>query len=492
MKKRCKMSTSIKIRKNINMSSKNIVFKGAETGKFAKSHVGKRPKVNMGKAIKLALNSIPATNVVTGDIFQIAKMNMVKRILGSISVVAGSQELFKPENLGENTERNFGEKVYHETSGVHEGTKQEMVTCAVAIKEVKGAVSGWEEINGKWKYHDVTKYAKGWNKIDGKWYYFGSDEYMVTGWHSIGGNIYYFKAKKDVEGESGYGYMWEGWRKIDGKWYYFKKEKDVEGESGYGYVWKDWRKIGNKWYYFKSDGEMVASQMIESSNGKRYYLGADGAMVTSQNVNWDKKDYWANEKGECGEVKGINISKEQLLNLGWSEIFVTDTMVEKLNQMLKKYKIENLESIRHFIAQCKVETGGGRVLIEKYNGNSPEEYFANRDLRKYNDLPDSPAVKGDGAKYRGAGYIQLTWKTTYYDFAKYVGDEKILKEGAEYVAENYAWEAATWFWTKYKKIDKEIINNKIGVDKVSKLVNGGDELIDERRKAYRECCEEIK
>ena len=160
--------------------------------------------------------------------------------------------------------------------------------------------------------------------------------------------------------------------------------------------------------------------------------------------------------------------------------------------MLKKYKIENLESIRHFIAQCKVETGGGRVLIEKYNGNSPEEYFANRDLRKYNDLPDSPAVKGDGAKYRGAGYIQLTWKTTYYDFAKYVGDEKILKEGAEYVAENYAWEAATWFWTKYKKIDKEIINNKIGVDKVSKLVNGGDELIDERRKAYRECCEEIK
>ena len=190
------MSTSIKIRKNINMSSKNIVFKGAETGKFAKSHVGKRPKVNMAKPIKLALNSIPATNVVTRDVFQIAKMNVISRILGSISVVAGSQELFKPENLGENTERNFGEKVYHETSGVHEGTKQEMVTCAVAIKEVKGAVSGWEEINGKWKYHDVTKYAKGWNKIDGKWYYFGSDEYMVTGWHSIGGNIYYFKAKK--------------------------------------------------------------------------------------------------------------------------------------------------------------------------------------------------------------------------------------------------------------------------------------------------------
>ena len=62
-------------------------------------------------------------------------------------------------------------------------------------------------------------------------------------------------------------------------------------------MWEGWRNIDGKWYYFKSDGEMVASQMIESSNGKRYYLGADGAMVTSQTINWDKKNYWANEKG---------------------------------------------------------------------------------------------------------------------------------------------------------------------------------------------------
>ena len=155
------MSTSIKIRKNINMSSKNIVFKGAETGKFAKSHVGKRPKVNMVKPIKLALNSIPTTNVVTGDIFQIAKMNVASRTLGSIPTVVGSQELFKPENLGENAKENFSKNVYHETSGVHEGTKQGNTTLLAATKDVKIAVYGWEKINGKWKYHDGTKYAKG-------------------------------------------------------------------------------------------------------------------------------------------------------------------------------------------------------------------------------------------------------------------------------------------------------------------------------------------
>lgn len=47
--------------------------------------------------------------------------------------------------------------------------------------------------------------------------------------------------------------------------------------------------------------------------------------------------------------------------------------------------------IQHFLAQVLYESKVG--LIEKYNGN-PDEYFKN--------------VEG-GAKYRGAGFIQLTY-----------------------------------------------------------------------------------
>ena len=446
------MSTSIKIRKNINMSSKNIVFKGAETGKFAKSHVGKRPKVNMGKAIKLALNSIPATNVVTGDIFQIAKMNMVKRILGSISVVAGSQELFKPENLGENTERNFGENVYHKTSGVHEETRWQFVSVEASIKEVKvkGAVSGWEEINGKWKYHDVTKYAKGWNKIDGKWYYFGSDEYMVTGWHSIGGNIYYFKAKKDVEGESGYGYMWEGWRKIDGKWYYFKKEKDVEGESGYGYVWKDWRKIGNKWYYFKSDGEMVASQMIESSNGKRYYLGADGAMVTSQTVNWEGKEYQVDSEGVCSEKNDVDAKIEKFMS---SAELIGNWYTKNVNTYLslpeggdrkdypekrKKYYCDIInqeveDDCSSYVSNCLMYMG----YID-YNGYESKNF--NPNLEKYS--------KGLGKKLNESGFV---WHNYTKDYIPKRGDILVQHNGCKHIeiVDSYtSGNVGIWSWGK--------------------------------------------
>ena len=322
------MSTSIKIRKNINMSSKNIVFKGAETGKFAKSHVGKRPKVNMGQPIKLALNSIPATNVVTGDIFQIAKMNVVKRILGSIPTVVGSKELFKPENLGENAKRNFGENVYHETSGVHEEAEQGRGILIAATKDVKIAVYGWEEINGKWKYHDGTKYAKGWKKIDGKWYYFDSYEYMVTGWRSIGGNIYYFKAKKDVEGESGYGYMWEGWRKIDGKWYYFHND---------GAMRTGWKIIDDKWYYFHNDGAMRTGWEI--IKGKWYYFHEDGHMAQSEEVlGNDGKIYNVDENGVCinDEENEWNRKIDSFVDIALNETYEKTNFVEK--QIDKKVK----------------------------------------------------------------------------------------------------------------------------------------------------------
>lgn len=43
--------------------------------------------------IELALNTIPATNVVTGDIFQLAKMNFTSRILGSTSTVMNCSNL---------------------------------------------------------------------------------------------------------------------------------------------------------------------------------------------------------------------------------------------------------------------------------------------------------------------------------------------------------------------------------------------------------------
>ena len=117
--------------------------------------------------------------------------------------------------------------------------------------------------------------------------------------------------------------------------------------------------------------------------------------------------------------------------------------------------------------------------MKKYNGNNPEEYFESRDFRA--DFGHN--AKGDGAKYRGAGYIQLTWKSTYQDFANYMGNQDIVNKGATYVAENYAWEAAGWFWQEYKRINI-LIDNGATIEAVTKKVNGGSNGLVERMAFY--------
>ena len=230
------------------------------------------------------------------------------------------------------------------------------------------------------------------------------------------------------------------------------------------------------------------------TNGNSYYLGKDGAMVTRGEIEWERKSYYVKSDGICGKIKNI-ITKKNLIDIGWSEEVITDNMLLKLNSAMTEYDITNINSIRHFLAQCSVESGCGEILVEKYGKGypSPEEYFSSRDFDELNNVHGSPAKKNDGAKYRGAGYIQLTWKENYYKFAKYIGDDDILNKGYSYVAINYPWESAGWYWSELKKINTKIKEEPdISVKRVTKIVNGGQTDIERREELYKKCCEKIK
>ena len=256
----------------------------------------------------------------------------------------------------------------------------------------------------------------------------------------------------------------------------------------------DWAQDSSgKWYYLRSNGEMAVSQMRKGKDGNSYYLGSDGAMLTIGEVKWEGSSYYIKRNGVCGIIKTI-VTKRDLLNIGWREKLLTDNMLLKLNAALSEYGITGTNSLRHFLSQCSVESGCGEVLIEKHSSKFPsaEEYFRSRDLKEYNNVPGSPATENDGAKYRGAGYIQITWKDAYYKFAKYIGDDEILNRGCEYVAGNYAWESAGWFWTVFKKLNSMIESEpEITVDRVTKIVNGGYTALERRVEAYNRCCEFI-
>ncbi|WP_289142943.1 endopeptidase [uncultured Brevibacillus sp.] len=174
----------------------------------------------------------------------------------------------------------------------------------------------------------------------------------------------------------------------------------------------------------------------------------------------------------------IYVTSDQLTQIGFKN--VNDHMVNGLNNTLNKFEITTPDRIRHFLAQVMVESDLGRATVEY----GPESYFSKYDGRNGNIQP------GDGAKYRGAGYIQLTGKSNYQKFADFMGGQKIIQEGYSYVAENYAWESAGYFWKNNKFND--LVDKGSTVKQITRRVNGGYNHLKEREKYYQAILDIIK
>lgn len=92
----------------------------------------------------------------------------------------------------------------------------------------------------------------------------------------------------------------------------------------------------------------------------------------------------------------------------------------------------------------------------------------------------------NGVDYRGGGYTQLTGYTNYNAFAEQMlkdglveldknGNNSITSESgeAEYIKENFAWEAAGWHWTAPGNNINNRIENGADFYKVSQVINVG-------------------
>lgn len=105
------------------------------------------------------------------------------------------------------------------------------------------------------------------------------------------------------------------------------------------------------------------------------------------------------------------VSKSQLAAV-WacSENLIADCEVIELNKCLEQFDIITPARIRHFLSQTAHESGGGRWKQELASGS---DYEGREDLG--NTQP------GDGPRFKGAGYIQLTGRANYQSFSDYHG-----------------------------------------------------------------------
>jgi len=184
---------------------------------------------------------------------------------------------------------------------------------------------------------------------------------------------------------------------------------------------------------------------------------------------------------------------------------VPDAVIAMIPDTAAKFQINTPLRLAHFLAQCGHESGGFRLTKENLNYSAKglngifKKYFPTLESAlPYERKPEKiankvyggrmgngPEASGDGAKFCGRGYIQLTGKDNYTAFGKSIGED--VCANPQVVAEKYALLSAAWFFNKnglHKMADGGA--SDAVVTSITKRVNGGTIGLDDRIKHFKE------
>ncbi len=121
--------------------------------------------------------------------------------------------------------------------------------------------------------------------------------------------------------------------------------------------------------------------------------------------------------------------------------------------------------------------------VVKFNEKNVEAYARKPEkianLVYGNRMGNGPEATGEGFKYRGRGYIQLTGKVNYQSFDKVVDED--VTANPDLVATKYPLLSAAWFWnsrTLNALADKGATD--ADVTAITKKVNGGTHGLEDR------------
>jgi putative chitinase len=184
---------------------------------------------------------------------------------------------------------------------------------------------------------------------------------------------------------------------------------------------------------------------------------------------------------------------------------IPDAVIAMIPDTAAKFGINTPLRLAHFLAQCGHESGGFRLTQENLNYSAKglngifKKYFPteaaaapyNRNPQKIankvysNRMGNGTEASGDGYKFRGRGYIQLTGKDNYTAFGKSIGVDMTINP--DLVASQYALLSAAWFFTKnnlHKMADGGATDAV--VTSITKRVNGGTIGLADRIKHFKE------
>jgi len=181
---------------------------------------------------------------------------------------------------------------------------------------------------------------------------------------------------------------------------------------------------------------------------------------------------------------------------------IPDNVIAQIPDTAKNFGIDTPLKLAHFLAQCGHESGGFRLTQENLNysaqglknifpkyfpGNLSESYARNPQKiasKVYGGrMGNGPESTGEGFKFRGRGYIQLTGKDNYTAFGKAINED--IVGNPDLVSTKYPLLSAAWFFSK-NCIKRCVDDSNASVTSVTKCVNGGTIGLPDRLKHFQE------
>jgi putative chitinase len=229
--------------------------------------------------------------------------------------------------------------------------------------------------------------------------------------------------------------------------------------------------------------------------------------LTADGVVGDKT--WAMIMGEelhpQVQQQTVAVSNSTGLKLEKLKGHIPDAVIAMIPAVAQKFQIDSALRLAHFLAQCGHESGGFRLTKENLNYSAkglmgifkkyfPTEALANQYARQPEKIANKvyggrmgngPESSGEGSKFCGRGYIQLTGKDNYTAFGKSIGED--VCANPQVVAEKYALLSAAWFFSKnglHKMADGGA--SDVVVTSITKRVNGGTIGLADRIKHFKE------
>jgi putative chitinase len=178
------------------------------------------------------------------------------------------------------------------------------------------------------------------------------------------------------------------------------------------------------------------------------------------------------------------------LNLAGLTGHLPAAVIAQIPETALKFGITTNLRLAHFLAQCALESTGFTATVENLNYRAARlmqvfpKYFRGVDPAAYannpakianrvyaNRMGNGDEASGDGFKFRGRGYIQLTGKNNYTSFSQFIAEDCVANP--DLVATKYPLASAAFYFNSNRIwgiCDRGA--NDATVTQVSTAVNG--------------------